>query len=174
MRNGLSGVDKYPGPVVVDAMGSGQVHDDWSQASGTNSIATMLSQMTGLGNVTDWILPLATNDWAHSSWSSAALGTAVIAGWPTVKAAFPNAKLWLVGCPHRLNEGNANAAGSTLQNYRDQGPVIVAGLPAGQAGYFNCEPSIPFNSTYYNADFVHLTNLGQATYAQLIMQGIGR
>jgi len=174
MRNGLSGVDKYPGAVVVDAYGGGEVYHDWFQASGANSVATMLTQMSGLGNVTDWIIPLATNDWAASVWTGAQMASALIAGWPTVKAAFPNAKLWLVGCPHRESETTPNSVGQTLQNYRDAGPTVVAGLPAGQAAYFNVEPSIPFTLAYYNADFVHLTNLGQATYAQLIMAGIGR
>jgi hypothetical protein len=174
MRNGLSGVDQYPGAVVVDAYGGGEVYHDWFQASGVNSVATMLTQMASLGNVTDWIIPLATNDWAQSQWTAAQMASALIAGWPTVKAAFPNAKLWLVGCPHRESEATPNSLGQTLQNYRDAGPTIVAGLPAGQAAYFNVEPSIPFTLAYYNADLVHLTNLGQATYAQLIMAGIGR
>ena len=154
---------------MVEGWGFRSLYDDALDAP---TRAAFVARLAGYSPSVIW-LAIGTNDYGLNKWSAASFGTAYAALLDDLHTALPSAVIYCQTPILRVAPASeaANGSGSTLGNYRTQ----IATAQAARSGYCVLVDgtAILAAGASYDADGIHPTTAGHATYYAAVKAALG-
>jgi len=161
----------YSGGVLVESWGYRSLYDDANTAGLRAAfVAQLVALCDGTSSNTLW-LAIGTNDYGLSKWTAAAFGVAYAALLDDLHTALPALTIY---CQTPLTRGTetANGSGSTLPEYRAEIATAVSTRGA-YCTLVDGTTLTTYPGTDYDADTIHLTTAGHASYKAAVKAVLG-
>jgi len=155
--------------ILIDAYGFRTL---WDNANTALLRAALVARIAATAPTLIW-LAIGTNDYALNKWSAAAFGAAYAALLDDLHAALPSATIYCQTPILRVAPASEapNGSGSTLGDYRTQ--IATAQSTRGPWAALVDGTAIVAAGPDYDADGIHLTTTGHATYYASVKTTLG-